>query len=94
LGIDKKQIEYMANLANLEFSEEEKEALTEDFKKILAYVEKINELDLTGVPETSHVLALQNVLREDKVKRSLATEEVLKISPDHKDEQIKVPKFL
>ncbi|MBU1626174.1 Asp-tRNA(Asn)/Glu-tRNA(Gln) amidotransferase subunit GatC [bacterium] len=94
MQIDEKQIEHIANLAKLELSEEEKATLTEDFMKILSYMEKINELDLTGVTETSNFLALNNVMREDEIEKSLPLEEVLKMSPEHKENQIKVPKFL
>ena len=94
MGIDENQIEHIANLANLELSSEEKKSITSDFAKILAYVEKINELELDNIPETSHVLDLENVLRVDKVEKSLDKKDVLDLSPEQCDDQVKVPKFL
>jgi aspartyl-tRNA(Asn)/glutamyl-tRNA(Gln) amidotransferase subunit C len=94
MRIDEKQIEHIANLAKLELSNEERASLTEDFLKILSYIEKINELDLSEVSETTHFLESSNVLREDEVGESLSVDEVLDLAPEYKENQIKVPKFL
>jgi aspartyl-tRNA(Asn)/glutamyl-tRNA(Gln) amidotransferase subunit C len=94
MEVDKKTIEHIANLANLDLSEEEKSELPGQLSKILSYVEKVNTIDLENVVPTSQVIDLENVLREDKVKESLKTDEVLTLAPDKEKGHIKVPKFL
>lgn len=61
-------INYVAHLARLELSEEEKNQLGRQLNQILAYVEKLKELDVTGVEPTAHAATLQNVLREDEAR--------------------------
>lgn len=92
--ISKKEVEHVAQLARLTFTEEEKEMYTEQLNSILNFAKKLEELDTTGVPPTSHVLDLHNVVREDKVRPSLPVEEVLKNVPEHADNQVKVPSII
>ncbi|MCX7916040.1 MAG: Asp-tRNA(Asn)/Glu-tRNA(Gln) amidotransferase subunit GatC [Verrucomicrobiae bacterium] len=69
-------INYVAHLARLELSEQEKETLSHQLTQILAYVEKLKELDVSGVEPTAHAATLHNVLRED-VARSEETDREL-----------------
>ena len=89
-----KDVEHIAELARLEFSQEEKEKFTHQLNDILKYVEKLNELDTTNVEPLSHVIDLKNVFREDEVVPSLPTEEALKNAPAKKDTLFKVPKVI
>ncbi len=87
-------VEYVANLARLSLTDEEKQSLTEELARILAYIEKLNQLDTAEIPPTSHVLSLSNVLREDKVAPSLRREVALENAPQAEAELFKVPKII
>ena len=89
-----KDVEYVANLAKLELSLEEKRRFQKEPDNITKYVDQLNELDSQNVPLTSHVVSLQNVLREDQVLPSLSQDEVLANAPEKKDGFFKVPKVI
>lgn len=89
-----KDVEYIANLARLEFKEEEKEKFTEQFNRILEYMDKLNELDTTDVEPLYHVIDIKNVFREDIVKPSYPREEILKNAPSRTEYFFKVPKVI
>jgi aspartyl-tRNA(Asn)/glutamyl-tRNA(Gln) amidotransferase subunit C len=94
MKITKKEVEYVARLARLELSEEEKKKFTEQLSQVLTYINKLNELNTEKVRPTSHVLPLTNVFREDKVKRSLPQEAVLSGAPSKAKGHFKVPKII
>ena len=87
-------VEYIAHLARLRLSQEEKEKFGAQLSSILTYVEKLNELDTSGVEPTSHVLAMANVMREDALRPSLPTDEALLNAPDRTDDFYRVPKII
>lgn len=87
-------VEHVAWLARLEITEEEKELFTHHLNQILAYMEKLNELDTTDVEPTTHILPRKNVFRKDEVTTSLPQEEVLKISPEIERNHFKVPRII
>ena len=89
-----KDVEHVAKLARLEFSPEEKEKFTHQLNKILAYMEKLNELDTSKVEPLSHVIELTNVFRDDIVKPSYPVEEMLKNAPQKTEKFFKVPKVI
>ena len=70
MKITKDQVEYVAHLARLEFGEQEKEKFTTQLNNILLYMEKLNEVDTTGVEPETHAIAIQNAFREDVVRES------------------------
>lgn len=88
------QVRYIASLARLRFTEEEEKRLAEEMSAILGYVEKLNELDTSGVQPMSHVLDLKNVTREDVVESRISREEALKNAPDADDAYIRAPKVI
>jgi aspartyl-tRNA(Asn)/glutamyl-tRNA(Gln) amidotransferase subunit C len=94
MKITKEQVEYVANLAKLDLTEEEKEIFTKQLDSILSYMDKLNQLDTTKIEPTSHVLPIKNVFREDKVKPSLPVEEALANAPDRKDGFFRVPRVI
>ena len=65
--ISDETIEYVGILAKLELSDEEKEAAKKDMASMLDYIDKLGELDTTGVEPMSHVFPVNNVMREDVV---------------------------
>lgn len=92
--IAKKEVEYVAKLAKLEFNEEEKEEFTSQLNSILDYFKKLDELDTEKVEPTAYVISMPNLLNEDKVKPSLPREEVLSNSKYIKKGYFKVPKIM
>jgi len=92
--ISDETIEYVGILAKLELSEEEKEQAKSDMEKMLDYIDKLNELDTTGVEPVSHVFALHNVFREDVVTNGDDSENMLKNAPAVKEQSYKVPKTI
>ena len=94
MKISKEDVAHVAELARLEFKEEELEKFTEQLGNILEYIEKLSELDTTGVEPTSHVLDISTPLREDRVEEWLSPEEVLQNAPEREGEFFSVPKVI
>ena len=92
--IDEAQVRKVAKLSRLDLTEAEVEEFTGQLSAILEYMEKMNELDTSGVEPLAHCLPLSNVFREDCVKESLGTEKALSNAPQRDGEFFKVPKIL
>jgi aspartyl-tRNA(Asn)/glutamyl-tRNA(Gln) amidotransferase subunit C len=89
-----RDVEHIAKLARLEFTQAEKEKFTHQLNEILAYVEQLNKLDTSNVEPLSHVIELNNVFRQDAVKPGLTTEEALKNALAKTEKFFKVPKVI
>jgi aspartyl-tRNA(Asn)/glutamyl-tRNA(Gln) amidotransferase subunit C len=89
--IDRDQVLHVARLARLQLSEEEIERMTTELSGILEHVDRITALDLDDVEPTSHVVALENVLRADEPEPSLPREVALANAPDPADGAFRVP---
>ena len=94
MKITKQEVEHVAKLGRLELSEEDKNRLTDQMSNILTYVEKLNELDTTGIAPTSHVLDISNVMRDDVPQESLSQERALANAPEKAAGHYKVPKII
>ena len=92
--ISDETIEYVGILAKLELSEEEKEQAKADMGKMLDYIDKLNELDTSGVEPMSHVFPVNNVFREDVVTNGDGHDDTLANAPCAKDDGFKVPKTI
>ena len=92
--IDQAQVKKVARLSRLELTKAEVAEFTGQLSAILDYVEKMNELDTTGVEPLAHCLPISNVLRQDSVKESLGTEKTLANAPQRDEDFFKVPKIL
>ena len=90
--ISDETIEYVGILAKLELTDEEKEHAKKDMGSMLDYIDKLNELDTTGIEPMSHVFKVQNVFREDVVTNGDESEKTLKNAPGEKDNMFMVPK--
>jgi len=90
--ISDETIEYVGILAKLELSDEEKEQAKKDMGNMLDYIDKLAELDTTGIEPMSHVFPVQNVFREDVVTNGDESERTLKNAPGEKDNMFMVPK--
>ena len=87
-------VDKLANLARLHFKDEEKAAIKKDLQRMIEFVEKLNELDTTGVEPLLHMSEQVNILREDEVKGSISRAEALLNAPLHDDVFFKVPKVI
>ncbi len=80
--LDSEQVLHVARLARLELSDEEVERMAAELSKVLDHIEKIRELDLDGVPPTSHVVDVVNALRPDDPQPSLPAYVALQPAPE------------
>jgi aspartyl-tRNA(Asn)/glutamyl-tRNA(Gln) amidotransferase subunit C len=89
--IDREQVLHVARLARLRLSEEEVERMSRELSGILEHVDRMNKLELEGVEPTSHVVALENVLRADVPRPSWPREDILEPAPDPAEGAFRVP---
>jgi len=94
MAITIQDVEHIAKLARLKLTEEEKQRFQKELGKIIEYFDQLKKLSTEGVPPTTHVVALENVLREDVIKPSLPVEEALANAPDRKGNYFRVPKVV
>ncbi len=92
MRITEETVQYVAALAKLNVSEEEKNKVAQDLDRILDYIETMNGLDTEGVEPMSHVLPVKNVFREDEVVNQDKREELLKNAPKRIGDSFAVPK--
>ena len=85
-------VDYLAGLSRLEVQEGERQAMTAELERILAYMDVLERLDTQGVEPMSHVFPVKNVLREDEVIPSQDRAELLAGSPAPDQEAFLVPK--
>ena len=90
MKINDNLIEYIGTLSRLHLSDEEKEARKKDLSDILDYMEKLNEIDTTGLPEMTHTFESNNSFREDIVTNGDRREEMLSNAPEAKGNYFKV----
>lgn len=91
MSITIQDVVHVANLARLALSEEEMETFTGQLNKILQHAEELQKLDLENVEPTSHVLPIENVMREDRPRTWLTNEQALANAPDKEAGQFRVP---
>ncbi len=87
-------VTYVARLARLYLTDEEKSLFQGQLDQVLDYVKQLEALDVEGVEPTAHAHPVHNVLRKDEVKESLDREAVLSNAPRVRDHQFVVPKIL
>jgi aspartyl-tRNA(Asn)/glutamyl-tRNA(Gln) amidotransferase subunit C len=90
--VDKETIKKLTHLCRIDCTEEEQEALLDNLKKILNYIEQLQQIDTENVPPCNHVLDdMANVMREDSVGQVLDREIFLANAPSHIGGMIRVP---
>lgn len=89
--IDRDQVLHVARLARLKLTDEEVERMSSELSAVLDHIENISQLDLDGVEPTSHVVELENVLREDVPRPSWPRDDILEPAPDATAEGFRVP---
>ncbi|MBR2725803.1 Asp-tRNA(Asn)/Glu-tRNA(Gln) amidotransferase subunit GatC [Candidatus Saccharibacteria bacterium] len=95
MEIKREDILHLAELSDFALDEREAESLKDDLAGIIKYISQLDELDTEGVEPTYQVFEMENVWREDEILPQDATrEELLDLTKEAKDNQIKVPKVL
>jgi aspartyl-tRNA(Asn)/glutamyl-tRNA(Gln) amidotransferase subunit C len=87
-------VDRIAHLSRLQFDTAEKESVKKDLQRMISFVEKLNELDTTGVEPLLHMGNNHNILRADEVKGSISQEDGLKNAPLPHNTYFKVPKVI
>ncbi|MCI8300276.1 MAG: Asp-tRNA(Asn)/Glu-tRNA(Gln) amidotransferase subunit GatC [Lachnospiraceae bacterium] len=90
--ISDETMEYVGILAKLELSAQEQKEASEDMERMLAYIDKLNELDTSGAEPMSHIFSVNNVFREDIVKEQDGGEDTLANAPEQRNRAFVVPK--
>lgn len=94
MEVNNKLIQDIAKLSKLKFDDSAEEKMKVDLEKILAFVDKLNEIDTTGVDPLIYMSEEVNVLREDKVTEVTSQEDALKNAPEKDSDYFKVPTVL
>ena len=96
MKITKKEVEYVAGLARLGVSRDEKEKFAGELSAVLEFVDKLNQVKTDKIEPTAQVTGLENVVREDKgrAKHERETEKLLNAAPETKDGYVKVKAIL
>jgi aspartyl-tRNA(Asn)/glutamyl-tRNA(Gln) amidotransferase subunit C len=92
--IDNNTVDKIAELAKLEFDASAKEEIKSDLNKMLAFIDKLSELNTDNVSPLIYMLDEEQELREDEVKGHVTQQEALKNAPDKDSDYIKVPKVI
>jgi aspartyl-tRNA(Asn)/glutamyl-tRNA(Gln) amidotransferase subunit C len=87
-------VKYVAHLARLALTPDEEVKLTAQLGHILGYIEKLRELDVSGVEPTAHAVPMVNVTRADEIRPSLAHEDALRNAPRQANGLFIVPKII
>jgi aspartyl-tRNA(Asn)/glutamyl-tRNA(Gln) amidotransferase subunit C len=94
MTIDKKTVDEIAHLARLEFEDAAKEEIIKDMNRMLAFVDKLNELNTDGVEPLIYMNEDVDVMRDDVAKTNVTQEEALKNAPKKDSDYFKVPKVI
>ena len=94
MQVDDALIEKLAELSMLRFTDAEKKEIKADLEKMIGFIDKLQELDTTGVEPLMHMTEEVNVLREDVEGPMLSQKEALSNAPHHDDQYFKVPKVI
>jgi aspartyl-tRNA(Asn)/glutamyl-tRNA(Gln) amidotransferase subunit C len=94
MRITEEEVERVAHLARLNLTGQELEMMTSQLDTILSYVAKLEELDTTGVPVTTHAFSVANAFRDDRVQGSLTQDEALVNGPRQNGEAFVVPRII
>ena len=87
-------VKYVAHLARLALTPEEERKMGEQLGNILGYIEKLKEVDVSGVEPTAHAIPVQNVFRKDEAGESLPRGVAIANAPVHSEDQFLVPKIV
>ena len=95
MKIKREDILHLAKLSDFSMSDDEIESIGKDLENIISYISELNELDTEGVEPTYQVFEMEIIWRDDEIKEQEATrEDLLALTKEEEDNQIKVPKVL
>ena len=94
MEVNNKLIQDIAKLSKLEFNKSSNEKMKKDLKKILAFIDKLNEIDTENIEPLVYLSEEENVLRPDHISKSLTQEQALKNAPQKDSDYFKVPTVL
>jgi len=94
MSVSTKDVESIATLARLSYSEAEKEEMSSVLNSILGYFDKLSELDTENVEPLTHILPVQNVMRPDVIKDSVGQEKALENAPESDKGHFVIPKVI
>lgn len=95
MKITREELFHLAALSSLSLSDDEADALLKDVENIIKYISMLDELDVANVEPTYQVFEMDNVWRSDEIEpQSVSREDLLDLTTESKDHQIKVPKVL
>ncbi len=94
MEVNEQLVDRLANLSKLAFNPDEKKIIISDLQQMIGFVDKLNELDTTGVTPLMHLTDAINQLREDELKGSVDRATGLKNAPEASDSYFKVPKVI
>jgi aspartyl-tRNA(Asn)/glutamyl-tRNA(Gln) amidotransferase subunit C len=94
MKISEETVDHIAHLARLEFEGKNKDAIREDLNRIVAFIDKLKEVETDNVEPLIYMTTEVNRLREDEPKVTLTQEEVLKNAPKKDSDYFRIPKVL
>ena len=94
MPIDRDTVRYVAHLARIKLNDEELDLLSHQLQDIVNFIDKLKELDVSGVKPTSHILPANNMFRQDLPVQSLSSDEALDNAPKKKENFFVVPKVI
>ena len=94
MAIDKNTVKYVAHLARISLNDKELQLLSRQLEDIVNFIDKLAQMDITGVEPTSHILEMSNVFRKDTPKQSLTAQQALGNAPSKQDKFFAVPKVI
>lgn len=94
MPVSKKDVDYVADLAMLQLTNEEAKSLANDMNQILDHMSTLEEVDTSDVEPLEHVIDLEYRLRDDKAKEPLSHEDALKNAPDADSDYFRVPRVI
>lgn len=87
-------IDYVANLARIALTEDEKELFGRQLEDVIKYVDQLREVDVSGIEPSAHAFEIVNVWQEDECRQGLTNEAALQNAPVTRDNMIVVPKVV
>lgn len=94
MQVDDVLIAKLSRLSMLQFTESEREEIKKDLQKMIGFVDKLKELDTTGVEPLLHMSQQSDILREDVPGNMISREEAFRNAPMHDEQYFKVPKVI
>jgi aspartyl-tRNA(Asn)/glutamyl-tRNA(Gln) amidotransferase subunit C len=94
MELNREMTKKLAELSKLEFNDHEIDAIQQDLEQMIGFVDKLNEIDTTGIAPLTHMCVEGNMLREDEIKGSIDNATALKNAPSTEGQFFTVPKVI